>query len=117
MKTIFKLSYALALSVFLWATAAGQSLKELPKSYTYAVEINGVLCGYSQSNLSIIKTDGKELISVNDEVLVKQRALGGNVELTISNRVLIDRNTELPVSVEQRFKTTAEVYSSVKFSN
>ncbi len=117
MKTIFKLLLALAVSVLLWTSAAGQSLKELPESYTYAVEINGVLCGYTESNLSIIEKDGKELLNVNDEALVKQRALGGNVELTISNHVLIEITTELPVFVEQRFKTTAEVYSSVKFSN
>jgi hypothetical protein len=117
MKTIFKLSYALALSAFLWATAAGQSLKDLPKSWNYAVEINGVLCGFSESEISTIERDGKELLSLKEEVLVKQRALGGNVELTISNIALIDRNTELPVFVEQRFKTTAEVYSAVEFSN
>ncbi len=117
MKTIFKLSYALAVSVLLWTAAAGQSLKELPKSWTYAVEINGVLCGYSEANLTTIEKDGKELLRVNDEAVVKQRALGGNVELTIKNIALIDPNTELPVFVEQRFKTTAEVYSSVRFNN
>ena len=117
MKTIFKLSLALVVFILLWTSAAGQSLKELPKSYTYAVEINGVLCGYSESNLSTIEIDGKELLSVNDEALVRQRALGGIVELSISNHALIEPNTELPVFVEQRFKTTAEVYSSVKFSN
>ena len=92
MKTIFKLSYALAVSILLWASVAGQSLNELPKSYTYAVEINGVLCGYTESNLTIIEKDGKELLRVNDEALVKQRALGGNVELTISNIALIERS-------------------------
>jgi len=117
MKTIFKLTYALAVSLLLWTSAAGQSLKELPKSWNYAVEINGVLCGFSESEISTIERDGKELLSLNEEVLVKQSALGGKVDLIIRNNALIEPSTELPVFLEQRFKTTAEVYSSVKFNN
>ena len=117
MKTIFKLSLALAMSVFLWATAAGQSITDLPKSWNFAVEINGVLCGFSESEITTIERDGKELLSLNEEVLVKQSALGGKVDLIINHRAFIELTTQLPVFVEQRFKTTAEVYSSVKFSN
>ncbi|MCY1723542.1 transglutaminase-like domain-containing protein [Prolixibacteraceae bacterium Z1-6] len=117
MKTIFRLSNALALSVFLWTAAAGQSLNNLPKSWNFAVEINGVLCGFSESEISTIERDGKELLSLNEEVLVKQSALGGKVDLIITNRALIEPSTQLPVFVEQRFKTTAEVYSSTKFSS
>ena len=63
MKTIFKLSLALAMSAFLWTTAAGQSLKELPKSWIHAVEIGGVLCGYSESEMTIIERDGKSTVA------------------------------------------------------
>ncbi|HKI88875.1 MAG TPA: transglutaminase-like domain-containing protein, partial [Draconibacterium sp.] len=117
MKTIFKITYALAVSLLLWTSAAGQSFKDDLETSVYAVEINGVLCGYSESNIATIEKDGKELLRVNRDALVKQRALGGNVDLTISDVALIERNTELPVFIEQRLKTTAEVYSSVKFSN
>lgn len=117
MKTIFKLSLALAMSVFLWTTAAGQLLNDLPKSWNFSVEINGVLCGFSESELTSIKKDGKELLSLNEEVLVKQSALGGKVDLIITNRALVEPTKQLPVFVEQRFKTTAEVYSSVEFKN
>ncbi|HKK09314.1 MAG TPA: hypothetical protein VJ939_00685, partial [Bacteroidales bacterium] len=114
-KTIFKLTYALAVSLLLWTSAAGQSLKELPKSWNYAVEISGVLCGFSESEITTIERDGKEFLSLNEEVLVKQSALGGKVDLIIKNNALIEPSTELPIFIEQRFKTTAEVYSSVKF--
>ncbi len=117
MKTIFKLSLALAMSAFLWTTAAGQSFKDLPKSWTHAVEIGGVLCGFSESEMTIIERDGKELLCLNEEALVKQSALGGKVDLIITNNALIEPTTQLPVFVEQRFKTTAEMYSSVKFSS
>lgn len=117
MKTIIKLLCALAMSCFLWTTAAGQSFKDLPKSWNNAVEIGGVLCGFSESELTTIERDGKELLSLNEEVLVKQSALGGKVDLIITNSALIEPASQLPVFVEQRFKTTAEIYSSAKFSN
>lgn len=115
MKTIFKLTYALAMSVFLWTTAAGQSITDLPKSWNFAVEISGVLCGYSEGTLTTVEKDGQELFYLNENALVKQSALGGNVELTIHNQSYIDTKTELPVSVEISFATTAEVYSFTRF--
>ncbi|MDX1284295.1 MAG: transglutaminase-like domain-containing protein, partial [Draconibacterium sp.] len=117
MKTIFKLSYALAVSMLLWTSAAGQLTKEALESSTYAVEIGGVLCGYSEATFSTVEKDGKKLTELKRDVLVKQRALGGNVDLIINNIALIDQETEMPVLVEIRFKTTAEVYSSVEFKN
>lgn len=117
MKTIFKFSYALAVSILLWSTAAGQLSKEALESSTYAVEIGGILCGYSEATLSAIEKDGKEFTELKRDVLVKQRALGGNVDLIINNIALIEQETEMPVFIEIRFKTTAEVYSSVEFKN
>jgi len=117
MKTIFKLSLALAVSILLWTTAAGQLSKDALQSSTYAVEIGGILCGYSETNLTYIEEEGKDLLSLTRDILVKQRALGSDVELTIQNIALIEQETELPVFVEQRFTTTAEVYSSVEFKN
>ncbi len=105
------------LSTFLWVAAAGQTLNDLPKKMTYAVEISGVLCGYSESTINTTEKDGQKLLSVQTEALVKQRALGGNVELTITELALISAGTELPVLVEQRFKTNAEVYSCASFDN
>ncbi len=105
------------LSTFLWVAAAGQTLKDLPKKMTYAVEISGVLCGYSESTITTIEKDDQKLLNVNTEALVKQRALGGDVELTITESALISPETELPVLVEQRFKTNAEVYSCASFDN
>jgi transglutaminase-like putative cysteine protease len=116
MKTIKTISWLL-LSVFLWVAAAGQTAKDLPKRMTFAVEISGVLCGYSEMTISSTEKDGRKLLSINTEALVKQRALGGNVELIITEHALITPETELPVFVEQRFKTNAEIYSCTKFDN
>ncbi|QIA07066.1 transglutaminase-like domain-containing protein [Draconibacterium halophilum] len=116
MKTIKTISWLL-LSTFLWIAAPGQSLNDMPKKMTYAVEISGVLCGYSEMSITSTEKDGRKLLSVNTEAFVKQRALGGNVELIITENVLITPETELPVFVEQRFKTRAEIYSCATFNN
>ncbi|MEN8116444.1 MAG: transglutaminase-like domain-containing protein [Bacteroidota bacterium] len=117
MKTIIKTLSVLIVSVFLWTTVAGQFLKDDLQTSTYAVEIGGILCGYSEGILSSFEKDGKVFTELKREVLVKQRALGGNVDLIIKNIALIEQETEIPVFIEQRFKTTAEVYSSVEFKN
>ncbi|WP_320111557.1 transglutaminase-like domain-containing protein [Draconibacterium orientale] len=116
MKILKTISWLL-LSVFLWVAAAGQTAKDLPIRMTFAVEISGVLCGYSEMTISSTVKDGRKLLSINTEALVKQRALGGNVELIITEHALITPETELPVFVEQRFKTNAEIYSCTKFDN
>nr|WP_319510620.1 transglutaminase-like domain-containing protein [uncultured Draconibacterium sp.] len=116
MKTIKTISWLL-LFVFLWVAAAGQTSKNQPKRMTYAVEISGVLCGYSEMTISPTEKDGRKLLSINTEALVKQRALGGNVELIITEHALISPETELPVWIEQRFITNAEVYSCASFDN
>jgi hypothetical protein len=117
MKTIIKTLCVLVMSAFLWASAAGQSLSDFPETWTFAVEISGVLCGYSEGNLTTVEKDGQELFYLNENALVKQSALGGNVELIIHNQNYIDTKTELPVSVEISFATTAEVYSFTRFEN
>lgn len=117
MKTIFKLSYVLVVSVFLWASAAGQSLKDLPNSEIYAVEINGVLCGYAESKITTIEKEGKELLMLKRNILAKLSALGGGIDMTINNKFLFDTETNNPVSIEHVLATTAEVYTYTKFEN
>lgn len=117
MKTIFKLTYALAVSLILWATVAGQSLKELPDSELYAVEINGVLCGYAESEITTTEKDGKELLMLKRNILARLSALGGGIDMTIENEFLFDPETNIPVSTEHVIATTAELYTFTKFEN
>lgn len=117
MKTIYKFLYALAVSVFLLTTAAGQSLKNLPDSTTYAVEINGVLCGYADSEYTTTQKDGKEFLLVENHILAKLSALGGGIDMTIENKFLLNPETYNPVSIEHVAATTAEVYTFTQFEN
>ena len=115
MKTIFKLSYVLAASLFLWISAAGQSLSDVPKSFTYAIEINGVLCGFAESGSSTEMEDGTAIFCQNDKVLVKLSVLGGGVDMNIQNRIQIDPSTQQPLLIERSINTTAEMYSKAEF--
>ena len=117
MKTIYKLLYALAVSALLWTSAAGQSLNDLPDSEIYAVEINGVLCGYAESEITTIEKDGKELLMLKRNILARLSALGGGIDMTIENEFLFDPETNIPVSLEHVIATTAELYTFTKFEN
>jgi len=117
MKTIFKLSCALAVSVFLGATAAGQSLRELPESFTYAIEISGVLCGYADSESEIIEKNGVEILSMKDKASTKLHLLGGNVDASFTSYFEIDLSTLKPILVERSISTTAEMYARSEFGD
>ncbi|HAQ18963.1 MAG TPA: hypothetical protein DCR40_06980 [Prolixibacteraceae bacterium] len=119
MKTIiFSLRcFLLYLFLSIWTSGFGQSYKNLPETWNYAIEISGVLCGYSESNLTSIEKDGKELLSLNDNIVVKLSVLGGGVDMKIVSQYFIDPDTKNPVSIEHIVTTTAEMYASTKIEN
>jgi hypothetical protein len=88
-----------------------------PDSWNYAVEINEVLCGFSESHLTEEQLDGKTLWKLDDEIMVKLSVLGGGVDMTIDNTYYIDPKTKNTISVEHSIKTTAEVYAFSEFKN
>lgn len=117
MSTIIKMIGVLLISCFAGTSAAGQSLDNLPKEWTYAIEISGVLCGYAESEIETIETDGVERISMKDNVLVRLSVLGGGVDMTIENNILVDPVSLNPVSIERAISTTAELYSKAVFGD
>jgi hypothetical protein len=58
----------------------------------YAVEINGILCGYSESEMKPVDKDGKAFLQVTDNVEVKMSLLGQDVEMKIRNDYCIDES-------------------------
>ncbi len=42
----------------------------------YGIEVNGVLCGYAELNISSMQKSGKELILLEERIFVMQKALG-----------------------------------------
>ncbi len=116
MKTI-KFLFVLMVSVLIWATTAGQSLNDIPKTWNYAIEISGVQCGYTESEITTTEREGVQLLSLTDSVVVKLSVLGGGVDMKVRNDYLIDPVTQNPVYVEHSVITSAELYARAEFEN
>lgn len=114
MKTIKTVTF-IVLSAFLWTITSAQTLENIPEKWIYAVEIDGVLCGYAESNTAVIKENDREFIKSDDEVIAKLSVLGGGVDMKIVRHILVDRETENPVLIERIVSTTAEIYASARF--
>ncbi|WP_340113729.1 transglutaminase-like domain-containing protein [Maribellus mangrovi] len=117
MRTIDKFLIVLAVFTIFVASAAGQSVKDLPEYEIFAVEINGVLCGYAESEIATIQKDGRELLVLKRNILAKLSVLGGGVDMKVQNEFLIDPETDEPVSTEHVVATSAEVYAFTKFES
>lgn len=94
-----------------------QLFEEFPQTWNYAVEIDGILCGYSESTLSEQNVDGLPLWILDDDILVKMAALGGGVDMTIKNHYEIQAETTDLLSVEHSIATSAELYAFSKFED
>ncbi|MBN1819643.1 MAG: transglutaminase domain-containing protein [Prolixibacteraceae bacterium] len=117
MKTIYTLSFALSVTIMNWLTAGCQSINDIPISWNYAVEITGVQCGYTESEITTIEKDGANLLKMKDTVVVKLSVLGGGVDMKVSNNSLIDPLTMNPVYIEHSVFTTAEMYARSEFED
>ncbi len=84
------------------------------ETYYYAVEINGVLCGYSESNKTFIEKNGKELLQVTDEIVVKLSVLGGDIDITIYNQYQIDPETGRFFFCEHKMSAGVDIHTVTK---
>jgi transglutaminase-like putative cysteine protease len=97
MKTTFFLNHSalLALLMLLGCRGIGQDASSGSETYYYAVEINGIICGYSESEISTVETDGRAMIMVEDDIQVKMTLLGQDVDISIRNEYKIDSSSGL----------------------
>ena len=120
MKTTNKLFlWLFILSLFLPVFSEAQQVKSQEtnsssETYYYAVEINGVICGYSESNKTYIEKDGKKLLLVTDDIVVKLSILGGKVDMTIKNKYQIDPATEKFIYCEHEISAGAVIHTVTK---
>jgi transglutaminase-like putative cysteine protease len=63
------------------------------KTLYYGIEINGVLCGYSEVSISPIEQDGKEMILLKDKVFAMVSALGSKFNTQVNLTYHIDPET------------------------
>ncbi len=64
-----------------------------PKTLYYGIEINGVLCGYSEISLSPMVKDGKDMILLKDKVFAMVSALGSKFNTEVNLTYHIDPAT------------------------
>lgn len=83
------------------AQAAGAEAEKI----FHAVEINGVLCGYSETDISTVVKDGKEMTLEQSRIFMMLSALGMQFNTEVKTLSYIDpttgRSTDVNVDVEQ----------------
>ena len=59
----------------------------------YGVEIDGVLCGYSEMSISPGEKNGKKITLLEQKIIIKQSILGADVDAKIELKYHIDPET------------------------
>jgi len=86
--------WILLAALFIWGSSGmGQKSESDVETIYYGMEIDGVICGYTESSKKLINENGKEWLQVNDESIQKLTVLGQNVDITMSNNYKIDPET------------------------
>jgi len=60
----------------------------------YGIEVNGVPCGYAEINISPLNKDGKEMVLLEERIIVMQKALGMEFDSEINMVYHIDPSTD-----------------------
>ncbi|MBP1596093.1 MAG: hypothetical protein H6Q05_1470, partial [Acidobacteria bacterium] len=73
-----------------WPAAGAEPL---PKEHYFAIEMNGTVCGYSKFTTSPLLQDGKNMILLRHEMLLRVAALGSKAESRLNLTYHIDPAT------------------------
>jgi len=82
----------LLISVFSGAFQAVAAQVETEKRY-YGIEVNGVLCGYVEANISPMVKDGKDMMLEEENVFVMLSALGSKFNTEVKTQCHVDPQT------------------------
>ncbi|MHC4692103.1 MAG: transglutaminase-like domain-containing protein [Planctomycetota bacterium] len=103
-KQYFLYTLLLLISLFPADSHAKATQTEAEKIF-HAVEINGVLCGYSEMNISTVVKDGKEMTLEQSRVFMMLSALGMKFNTEIKTQSYIDpatgKSSDVNVDIEQ----------------
>lgn len=90
--------------IFIMAMAFTPALARAaePEKVYYAVEINGVVCGYSESSETPLQREGKEFTQQETSVFVMLSLLGSAFNSEIKVKALLDTGTRRLLQVETR---------------
>jgi hypothetical protein len=87
------LFYSLASVLVLVGSACVASDRPVEDKTYYGIEINGVLCGYAETQNSPIEQDGREMTLVEERIFMMLKALGMNFDSEINLVYHIDPET------------------------
>ncbi|MHC4240818.1 MAG: transglutaminase-like domain-containing protein [Planctomycetota bacterium] len=87
------LVWVLVLLISVSGSYQAQAAQIEPQTLYYGVEINGVLCGYVERNVSPAVIDGKEMTLEEENVFVMLSALGSKFNTEVKSQSYIDPAT------------------------
>lgn len=77
----------------------------IPETLYYAVEINGVVCGYSETSEKLIEKDGKKVIDQDGNIFIMLSLLGSEFNTEMKMKALLDpltrRNNFINMDIKQ----------------
>ena len=89
-KTLIRI---LTLLIMISGGYQAKAAKIEPQTLYYGIEINGVLCGYSEVKISPMVKDGKDMILLKDKVFAMVSALGSKFNTEVKLTYHIDPET------------------------
>ena len=96
-----KLYFAVLGSLLMVVSPALAHASEPEKIY-FAIEINGVVCGYSESSEAILQRDGKEFLQQETGVFIMLSLLGSPFNSEIKVKALLDAKTRRLLQADTR---------------
>ena len=127
MKSLKYLQYVKCIAVFLILTSAGYALTEYnvaaddsfdTKKIYYAIEINDVVCGYSESSEIPIKRYDKDLVEQNLNIFIMLSLLGSEFNMEMKSEAIVDPITRRGVDINTHIKQGATDFNiSLKVKN
>ena len=86
-----------------------QDLKErsVPDKVYYAIEINDVVCGYSESSEMPIKQDQKDLVDQEVNIFIMLSLLGSEFNTEMNSKALVDPETGKATQIKTNIKQGA----------
>ena len=98
--------WLLVLSVSVFSSGVPvQAAQDETEKIFHAVEMKGVLCGYSETDLSTVVKDGKEMTLEKSRVFIMLSALGMNFNTEVKSTAYMDpltgRFNDVKIDIEQ----------------
>ncbi|MEZ5195507.1 MAG: hypothetical protein R2764_03680 [Bacteroidales bacterium] len=88
--------WILLAALFIWGCSGmGQKSANDYETEYYSLEMSGIICGYFETNKTLMNENGKEWLQVNDDVVMKLTVLGEGVDIHIQNEYKVDPETEI----------------------